>query len=189
MNGEANNGAGGAASESWTDSRWRELMNQPDAACKLAKLSAMLDPALAAVEPDEAISRAANLWHASLERAELSVHLSESWDREMRASNEGEWLIFNSQARDDSFRQYLRKAGAPGSILKRGFVAHRNALLRHNLLFNEARRDGKKVFSLRPAYADKYVKAELDVRAKTARRRRDARTRVNVSRKPAKLFY
>jgi hypothetical protein len=107
----------------------------------------------------------------------------------MKEQSEGEWLLCDSQAEDDSFRQYLRKAGASSEILKRGFVAHRNALLRYNLLVNDGRRDGKEVFSLRPAYADKYIKAELNVRAKAAKRRRDARKRVNVSRKPAKLFY
>lgn len=122
---------------------------------------------------DRAVSVALRLLPASREGIGLSRETRADWESEKKKSAQGEWLLCDSKANDDSFRRYLTEAGAPEFILKRGFKAHRNALLRHKLLFNAGGKDGKAVISLRPAYADKYIKAEREAKAKAAKRRRD----------------
>jgi hypothetical protein len=131
-----------------------------------------LDHACDAEKMENAVTHALRLLSVSRERIEFNYETRVSIEREMKEQSEGEWLLCESRAEDDSFRQYLRKAGAPGFILKRGFVAHRNALLRHNIPFNNDKIDGQAVFSLRPALADTYIRAERDVRAQDANRRR-----------------
>jgi hypothetical protein len=73
------------------------------------------------VLPDEAIdaiNRAAELLHAGLERVELSLHLSGSWKGKMTEFASDSSLLCQAQVDDDSFRQYLKNAGAPKFILK-----------------------------------------------------------------------
>ena len=166
MSGETNTGQSKSL-----DSRWRELINQPDAAWKLAQLAAMLEPTLTAEEASDAINRAAELWHAGLERVELSLHLSESWNREMQAQDSAKDFLYCWLKRDDdSFRRWLTEAEAPQDILARGYKAHLNALRRWGLRVSVKR--AEKCFALTRETAESYLSIERGQKAKKAAIRR-----------------
>jgi hypothetical protein len=146
-------------------------MNQPETALELAKLAAMLDPELAKQEANEAITRAAELWHAGLELAALSLHLIESWDRDIQAQRSArDFLHCWLKRDDDSFRRWLLEIEAPQHIRARGYRAHLGAIRRHGLRVVERRAED--CFALTHETAKKYIALERDrMRKKAADRR------------------
>ena len=123
---------------------------------------------------EKAVGIALHVLSAARGGVEFNRELHIAREREMTECASGSWLVCEAKSNDDSFREYLKKVDAPDFILKRGFKAHRDALLKHNLLINDGTmKDGKEVFSLRPAWADKYLQAERAAKAKAAKRRRN----------------
>jgi hypothetical protein len=127
------------------------------------------------LDQHEAVSAAIQMLSEAEEGLAFLSKARAAYEREKKEFKEEEVLACDSGAKDDSdsFRQYLKKVDAPEYILSKGFAAHRNALLKHGIFFNDGQIEGRPIFSLRPHFADEYIKAEQAVRAEYKKQERE----------------